>query len=126
MEAWKNFKGDIWKNEINVADFIKENYTEYKGDDSFLVGKSEKTSKVWEKCEKLLKKEMEVGLLDVELKRLSGINTFKPGYIDKKNEVVVGLQTDKPLKRIVNVYGGLRTAKQALAAYNKTMDKLYN
>ena len=76
MEAWKNFKGDIWKNEINVADFIKENYTEYKGDDSFLVGKSEKTSKVWEKCEKLLKKEMEVGLLDVELKRLSGINTF--------------------------------------------------
>lgn len=122
MDAWLNFKGEIWKNEINVADFIKENYTEYKGDDSFLVGKSEKTSKVWEKCEKLLAKEMQVGLLDVELKRLSGINTFKPGYIDKKNEVVVGLQTDKPLKRIVNVYGGLRTAKQALAAYNKKMD----
>ena len=120
---WKNFKGDIWKNEINVADFIKENYTEYTGDDSFLVGKSEKTSKVWAKCEKLLKKEMKKGLLDVELKRISGINSFKPGYIDKKNEVVVGLQTDKPLKRIVNVYGGLRMARTALAAYNKKMDK---
>ena len=119
---WKNFKGETWQKEINVADFIKENYTEYKGDDSFLTGKSERTSKVWAKCEKLLQKEMKKGLLDVELKRISGINSFKPGYIDKKNEVVVGLQTDKPLKRIVNVYGGLRMAKNALEAYNKKMD----
>ena len=119
---WKNFKGDVWKNEINVADFIKENYTEYLGDDSFLAGISDKTAKVWNKCEKLLKKEMQVGLLDVELKKLSGINSFNPGYIDKKNEIIVGLQTDKPLKRIVNVYGGLRTAKSALEAYNKKMD----
>ena len=119
---WKNFKGETWQKEINVADFIKENYTEYKGDDSFLTGKSERTSKVWAKCEKLLQKEMKKGLLDVELKRISGINSFKPGYIDKKNEVVVGLQTDKPLKRIVNVYGGLRMAKTALEAYNKKMD----
>ena len=127
---WKNFKGDVWKNEINVADFIKENYTEYLGDDSFLAGISDKTAKVWNKCEKLLKKEMEAGLLDVELKKLSGINSFNPGYIDKKNEVIVGLQTDKPLKRIVNVYGGLRTAKSALEAYNKKMDnsieKIFN
>ncbi|MBE5741221.1 MAG: formate C-acetyltransferase [Clostridiales bacterium] len=120
---WNGFKGETWKNEINVSDFIKENYTEYLGDDSFLVEKSEKTAKVWTKCEKLLKKEMEVGLLDVELKKISGINSFKPGYIDKKNEVVFGLQTDKPLKRIVNVYGGLRMAKNALNAYGKKMDK---
>ncbi len=120
---WNNFKGETWKNEINVSAFIDDNYTEYTGDDKFLTGKSEKTTKVWSKCEKLLQKEMKKGLLDVELKALSGINTFRPGYIDKANEVVVGLQTDKPLKRIVNVYGGLRTARQALAAYNKTMDK---
>ena len=120
---WKNFKGETWKKEINVSAFIDDNYTEYTGDDKFLAPKSEKTGKVWAKCEKLLQKEMKKGLLDVELKALSGINTFRPGYIDKANEVVVGLQTDKPLKRIVNVYGGLRTARQALAAYNKTMDK---
>lgn len=119
---WKNFKGETWKNEINVSNFIDNNYTEYTGDDKFLVGKSDKTKKVWSKCEKLLKKEMKKGLLDVELKAISGINSFKPGYIDKDNEVVVGLQTDKPLKRIVNVYGGLRMARTALAAYNKKMD----
>ena len=119
---WKNFKGETWKNEINVSAFIDDNYKEYTGDDSFLQGKTEKTKRVWSKCEKLLKQEMKKGLLDVELKAISGINSFKPGYIDKANEVVVGLQTDKPLKRIVNVYGGLRMARQALAAYNKKMD----
>jgi len=120
---WKNFKGETWKKEINVSAFIDDNFTEYTGDDSFLQGKSKKTNSVWTKCEKLLQKEMKKGLLDVDLKTLSGINTFRPGYIDKENEVVVGLQTDKPLKRIVNVYGGLRMARQALEAYNKTMDK---
>ena len=119
---WKNFKGEIWKNEINVSAFIDDNYKEYTGDDSFLASKSNKTKKVWSKCEKLLKQEMKKGLLDVELKAISGINSFKPGYIDKENEVVVGLQTDRPLKRIVNVYGGLRMARQALAAYNKKME----
>lgn len=119
---WKNFKGETWKSEINVSAFIDDNYKEYTGDDSFLKGKTDKTKKVWSKCEKLLKKEMKKGLLDVELKAISGINSFKPGYIDKDNEVVVGLQTDKPLKRIVNVYGGLRMARTALAAYNKKMD----
>ena len=120
---WNNFKGEKWKNEIDVAAFIADNYTEYVGDDSFLNSTTDKTKKVWAKCEKLLAQEMKKGLLDVELKRISGINSFKAGYIDKANEVIVGLQTDKPLKRIVNVYGGLRTAKQALAAYNKVLDK---
>ena len=102
FEAWKGFKGDKWKETIDVSDFILNNYKEYRGDDSFLCGISSKTKKVWDKCEKLLAKEAKLGLLDVETKAVSGINTFKPGYIDRRNEVVVGLQTDKPLKRIVN------------------------
>ncbi|MBR2969743.1 MAG: formate C-acetyltransferase [Clostridia bacterium] len=120
---WRKFKGTEWKESINVAKFIEENYKEYTGDDSFLVGTTKRTDKVWAKCTALLKKEMKVRLLDVELRKMSGITSFAPGYIDKANEVVVGLQTDKPLKRIVNVYGGLRMAKSALSAYNKSMDK---
>lgn len=122
FEAWKGFKGDKWKETIDVSDFILNNYKEYRGDDSFLRGISNKTKKVWEKCEKLLAKEAKVGLLDVETKAVSGINTFKPGYIDKRNEVIVGLQTDKPLKRIVNLYGGTRMAEKALAAYKRELD----
>ncbi|MDE6583249.1 MAG: formate acetyltransferase, partial [Clostridia bacterium] len=119
---WKGFKGDKWKESIDVQDFILSNYKEYRGDDKFLCGPSAKTQKVWAKCNTLLKKESKLGLLDVELTTISGINTFAPGYIDKKNEVVVGLQTDQPLKRIVNLYGGLRTAEKALAAYGKELD----
>lgn len=122
IDAWKGFKGQDWKENINVEDFIVNNYKEYRGDDSFLTGISKKTKKVWEKCEKLLEKEAKVGLLDVETEAVSGINTFKPGYIDKENEVVFGLQTDKPLKRIVNLYGGTRMAEKALAAYGKHLN----
>ena len=111
LNAWKGFKGDDWKNEINVSNFIDLNYKEYRGDDQFLTKKTKKTSKVWAKCEKLLEKERQVHMLDVDLKHLSGINTFPAGYIDKKNEVVVGLQSDKPLKRILNPFGGIRTAR---------------
>ncbi len=118
---YKSFKGDKWRNEIDVSDFIDNNYKEYTGDDSFLVGKSKKTNKVWSRCEKLLQMEMKKGLLDVDLKHLSGINSFPAGYIDRKNEVVVGLQTDAPLKRIVNAYGGIRMANNALNAYNKKL-----
>ena len=122
IDAWKGFKGETWKNSVNVSDFIFQNYKEYRGDDSFLTGISEKTKKVWSKCEKLLLKEAKCGLLDVETKAISGINTFKAGYIDKQNEVVVGLQTDKPLKRIVNLYGGVRMAEKALDAYKRKLD----
>ena len=122
VEFYKGFNGGKWQENIDVADFIKANYKEYKGDDSFLSPISSKTKKVWEKCEKLLHKEAKVGLLDVELDAVSGITSFKPGYIDKKNEVVVGLQTDKPLKRIVNLYGGTRMADKALEAYNKKLN----
>ena len=120
--AWTGFKGQDWKDNIDVSNFIDNNYTEYTGDDSFLESKSESTSEVWSRCEKLLAKERKVGLLDVELKRISGINSFKPGYIDRKNEVILGLQTDKPLKRIVNPFGGLRMVQNALKAYNLKMD----
>ena len=122
VNAWKGFKGDNWKNNIDVEDFIVNNYKEYRGDDSFLCGISKKTKKVWDKCEKLLAKEAKVGLLDVETDAVSGINTFKPGYIDRPNEVIFGLQTNKPLKRIVNLYGGTRMAEKALAAYGKHLN----
>ena len=120
---WKGFKGEDWKNEINISDFIDKNYKEYRGDDSFLVGKSAKTRKVWAKCEKLLAKERKVHLLDVDLEHISGIDNFPAGYIDKKNEVIVGLQTDKPLKRIVNPFGGIRMVESALGAYGKIMSE---
>lgn len=122
IDPWKGFKKGAWQKEINVSDFILSNYKEYKGDDSFLCGKSDKTAKIMAKVEKLLALEAKKGLLDVDLVHLSGVTSFGPGYIDKKNEVIVGLQTDKPLKRIVNLYGGVRMAKTALEAYGKKID----
>ena len=122
MEQWNNFKGNTWKKEVNVFDFIKENYTEYTGDDSFLVKSSDKTNKIWDKCQELLKEELEKGVLDIDTKTVSGINNFKPGYIDKDNEVIVGLQTDAPLKRIVNPFGGMRMVKSSLDAYGYKLD----
>ena len=121
-DLYKGFKGELWKKEINVSDFIDNNYKEYKGDDSFLVGTTKETNKVWQKCEKLLALERKKGLLDVDLEHFSGINTIPAGYIDKKNEVIFGLQSDKPLKRLVNPYGGIRMVKGALGAYGKEMN----
>ncbi|MEG0137701.1 MAG: formate C-acetyltransferase [Bacilli bacterium] len=116
------FKGITWKNEINVFDFIKENYNEYKGDESFLEETSEKTKRIWNKCESLLKEELNKGVLDVETKIVSGINNFNPGYIDKENEIIVGLQTDAPLKRIVNPFGGIRMVHTSLESYGYKLD----
>ena len=120
--AWKGFKGQEWKDRIDVSNFIDMNYVEYRGDDTFLAPISKRTKKVWDKCMVLLDKERKVGLLDVELKQISGIDNFQPGYVDKKNEIIVGLQTDKPLKRIINPFGGLRMVQNALKAYNLKMD----
>ena len=111
------YKGIKWKESINVSDFIDHNYKEYKGNADFLVGTSFKTKKVWDKCLKLIKKEIKEGVIDIETNKVSGINNFDAGYIDKKNEVIVGLQTDEPLKRIVNPYGGFRMVKSSLDAY---------
>lgn len=127
---WDKFKGSTWKNEINVSDFIINNYKEYKGDESFLEGPTERTEKVWNKCKKLIKEELEKGVLDIDTETMSGIDAFKPGYIDKENEVIVGLQTDAPLKRMVNPYGGIRMVYNALDAYgyklNENVDKRFN
>ena len=123
MEAWNKFKGEKWKNEINVEDFILNNYKEYLGDESFLEGITDKTKKVLDKVTELTKEELKNGVLDVETKIISGIDNFAPGYIDKDNEVIVGLQTDKPLKRIVNLYGGIRMAHSSLEAYGYKLDE---
>ncbi len=123
MDCYRNFKGENWKNSINVSDFIINNYTLYEGDDEFLVGPTDKTKKVWSKCEKLLEEELKKGILDVDTKNISGINSFAPGYIDKENEVIFGLQTDAPLKRMINPFGGVRMVRDSLAAYGYTWDK---
>lgn len=129
-QEWQNFKEGKWTKEINVSDFIKKNYKSYKGDEAFLEGKTEKTTKIWKECEKLLKKELKKHVLDIETNKTSGINEFYPGYISKDDNVVVGLQTDKPLKRIVNPYGGMRMVYQELNAYgyklNKEIDYYFN
>ncbi len=114
---WRNFKGNNWKNKIDVADFIKENYREYKGDEKFLEGPTLKTKNVWEVCIKALKVELEKGIYDVETNIASGINNFKPGYISDEDNVIVGLQTDGLLKRIVNPFGGMRMVEKSLKAY---------
>lgn len=122
MEAWRKFKGEKWKQTIDVATFIKENYKEYKGDESFLQGPTEKTKKVWATCEKLFVKENKKGVLDIELNKISGINSYGAGYICKQDDVVVGLQTDAPLKRIVNPYGGMRMVEKSLQAYHAKLN----
>src|SRR5574344_157588 len=118
MEAWDDFKGKQWQKEINVENFIKQNYKEYLGDDTFLEIPTRKTKALWDKCINLLNEKKKKGVLDIELTKMSGIDAFDPGYIDKENEIIFGLQTDAPLKRIVNLYGGVRMAKESLEAYN--------
>ena len=129
-EEWKGFKEGVWTKEINVSDFIKTNYKEYVGDESFLEGTTEKTDRVWGKCSDLLKEELKKHVLDIDVDHMSGINAFKPGYISKDDDVIVGLQTDAPLKRIVNPYGGIRMVYQELDAYgyklNPEVDKYFN
>lgn len=117
------FKGTKWKEKIDVEDFILNNYHEYKGDESFLVGSTIKTNIVWDKSKELLKKELENGILGVDTDNISGINNYKPGYIDKDNEVIFGLQTDEPLKRIINPYGGIRMVYSALDSYGYKMNE---
>ena len=120
---WNDFVEGNWTEDIDVRDFIQKNYTLYDGDSSFLEGASEKTKKVWSKAEDLLREELKKGVLDIDTKTISGVNAYKPGYIDKENEVIVGLQTDAPLKRIVNPWGGIRMATQAAEAYGYEVDK---
>lgn len=122
MEIWDKFKGSKWKESIDVSDFIINNYTEYKGDDSFLVRSTDKTNKVWDRCKELIAEELKKGVLDVDTVNMSGIDSFAAGYIDKDNEVIVGLQTDAPLKRMINPYGGIRMVYNELDAYGYKLD----
>ena len=130
MKQWKNFKEGKWTTEINVQDFIQQNYTPYTGDDKFLEKTTKKTNTIWETCQKLLKKELKKHVLNIDTKHMSGINAFDKGYICKEDDVIVGLQTDAPLKRIVNPYGGIRMVYQELDAYgyklDPTVDKYFN
>ena len=121
FDQWNGFDGRLWKQEINVRDFIQKNYTPYDGDESFLVGPTEATNKLWGKLQELQKEERaKGGVLDMETEVVSGLTAYGPGYIDesmKDLEKVVGLQTDKPLKRAFMPYGGIKMAEQACENY---------
>ena len=129
-EEWNGFKDGIWTEEVNVSDFILKNYQKYDEDESFLNGTTEKTNRVLARVNDLLKEELKKHVLDIDVDHMSGINAFNPGYICDDDDVIVGLQTDAPLKRIVNPYGGIRMVYQELDAYgyklNPTVDKYFN
>ena len=112
--AWREFNGGAWENEINVRDFIQKNYTPYDGDDRFLEGPTEDTKELWQDVLELSKKEREAGgVLDMDTKKISTITSHGPGYLDKEKEKIVGFQTDAPLKRSLQPYGGIRMAMKA-------------
>ena len=123
---WAGFKGRLWKEEINVRDFIQNNYTPYDGDESFLAGPTEATNKLWGKLQELQKEERaKGGVLDMETKVVTGLTAYGPGYIDesmKDLEQVVGIQTDKPLKRAFMPYGGIKMAEESCENYGYTPD----
>lgn len=116
--AWEGFNPGEWNEKVNVSDFIKRNYTEYTGDSSFLSGATERTKELMEKFSKLLDKERENGgVLSVDTETVSSLVTYAPGYLDKEKELIVGLQTDSPLRRGVNPFGGMRMSREAAKAY---------
>ena len=118
-----DFVGGKWQSEINVRDFIQKNYTPYDGDSSFLAGPTEATTKLWEECCDLFKKERDNGgVLDMDTKVVSTITSHKAGYIDKSLETIVGLQTDKPLKRSLQPFGGIRMAETSCKSYGYEVD----
>ena len=123
---WNGFKSGAWQNEINVRDFIQQNYKAYEGDDSFLAGATERTNEMMKKVNSLFKLERQYGgVLDIDTTTVSSLTAYAPGYIDKENELIVGLQTNRPLKRGVNPFGGIRMARQACQAYGyKLSDKI--
>lgn len=126
QEAWEGFAGGIWQNEVDVRDFIQKNYTPYEGDDSFLAGPTERTLKLWDEVMDLFAKERaNGGVLDMDTKVITGITSHKAGYIVADHpelETIVGLQTDKPLKRALHVNGGIRISVQAAAQHGYEID----
>ena len=125
FEVWNGFKKGKWNKEINVRDFIQNNYTPYEGDESFLVGPTERTKKLWDKVLNLYEQERAKGVLDVATDVASGINAFDAGYIDKDLEQIVGLQTDAPLKRAIMPEGGIKIVEKSCEAYGyKVSEKI--
>ena len=126
-EQWQGFKGSKWQDEVDVRDFIQNNYKPYDGDESFLKGPTESTNTLWEKLQKLQKEERaKGGVLDMETEVVSSLTAYGPGYLDKDLEKVVGLQTDKPLKRAFMPYGGIRMSEEACETYGyKPSEKLH-
>ena len=123
MDAWRGFSHGHWRTEIDVREFIQQNYKPYEGDDSFLAGPSERTKKLWEKTSQLLQEETKRGgTLNIDTKTVSTITSHAPGYIDRDLEVIVGLQTDEPLKRAIMPFGGIRMVKNACEAYGYELD----
>ena len=120
--AWQGFQTGEWRHLVNVRNFIQKNYTPYEGDETFLAPIAPRTQQVWNKAHALIVEEIGKGVIDVETHAVSGIDNFAPGYIDRENEVIVGLQTDAPLKRIVNPFGGMRMAEKALEQYGYKLD----
>ncbi len=124
MEQWNGFKGKVWKEEVNVRDFIQENYTLYEGDDRFLAGPTEATKALWAQVMDLNKQEREAGgVLDMDTKVVSTITSHGPGYLNKDLETVVGFQTEKPFKRSLQPFGGIRMSEQSAEAYGFKIDE---
>ena len=124
MEQWNGFKGKVWQEEINVRDFIQQNYTLYEGDDSFLAGPTEATKALWAQVMDLNKQEREAGgVLDLDTKVVSTITSHGPGYLNKELEKVVGFQTEKPFKRSLQPFGGIRMSEQSAEAYGFKIDE---
>ena len=120
---WTDFVGGKWENEINVRDFIQKNYTPYEGDDAFLAGPTQNTTDLWEQVLDLMKQEREAGgVLDMDTKVVSTITSHGPGYLNKDKETIVGFQTDKPFKRSLQPYGGIRMAEKACSDNGYTVD----
>ena len=125
-QEWRGFRGTHWLDDVDVRDFIQDNYTQYDGDETFLEGPTEATDKLWGILQDLQKQERaKGGVLDMETEVVSSITAYGPGYISEKDkdlEKVVGLQTDKPLKRAFMPYGGIKMAEEACTTYGYTPD----
>ena len=123
FEQWDGFSGRLWKEGVDVRDFIQNNYTPYDGDDSFLKEPTERTKKLWDEVLELYKKERENGVLDVDTKTPSAVNAYDAGYINKELEQIVGLQTDAPLKRAIMPNGGIKIVEKSCDAYGYKVDE---
>lgn len=119
---WNGFNGEIWKERVEIRDFVQQNYSMYEGDESFLAGATPRTQEMWNKLLVLIGREKEKGILDLDTKTVSSITSHPAGYIDRDNEIIVGLQTDAPLKRAIKPGGGIRLVEKAAEAYGYTID----